>query len=493
MSPETLTRSTARFFSGTLLSRITGLLRDIAMAIAFGDHPAVGAFMVAFRFSNLFRRLFGEGALQATLVPHFEGLRAISEAKAYLFFRDFASSLVVLLASVVLVSEGALLLLGKGEVIRLTALMTPGLIFISLYGIYLAFLQCHHKLFMASVAPAFCNIVWIIGTFALRSWDVDRAMPILATLVVAGVALQWAVTIPQTKRLLANYPKTKITLFSSEVRKMGKSASIGLIGAGAMQISACVDALFARWADVRGPVYLWYALRLEQLPLALIGIACTSALIPRLSRSIKRGNRAEEQSLIALGMRQMLLLLTPMTLGLLLLSQPLVRLMYGHGAFTHSAIAKTSQCLVAYGAALVPSVLIILYTSIAYARNKHRLPTKAALIAIGLNALLNAFFVFVLKLGAVSIALATAISTWGNFFMLHKTVGSGTISKPLLSEVALSAALGSFSLFGAMQCSFPTPLIECFAQGSALVLGCALPISYRRLARKGIHDFFSSR
>ncbi len=142
-TPQSIRRSASRFFSGTLLSRVSGMLRDMSMAYAFGMQPAIAAFMLAFRLSHLFRRLFGEGALQSAFIPEFEALRHKDSQSAFTFFRDLAFGLTLFLTVLI-----TILCLGLGaalqwivlsddnyEVIFLTLLMLPSLLFICLFGI----------------------------------------------------------------------------------------------------------------------------------------------------------------------------------------------------------------------------------------------------------------------------------------------------------------------------------------------------------------------
>ena len=193
------------------------------MAYAFGDHPAVAAFLIAFRFSNLLRRFFGEGLLQSAFIPHFEGLRAENEEQAYGFFRKLTSLLSLILVVLVLVLE-----LGLGsmmgflppaarEIMGLTTWMLPCLVFICLYGLNVSFLQCHNAFFIPSIAPFLCNMMWILGALYLKGRMAGEAMPILARWVLVGFVIQWLVTLPQLRRFIGR--KVKGPLEQEEVRE----------------------------------------------------------------------------------------------------------------------------------------------------------------------------------------------------------------------------------------------------------------------------------
>src|ERR1700722_17990205 len=151
---KSISKYTRHFFSGTLLSRISGMLRDISMAAAFGDHPSVAAFMVAFRFSHFLRRLLGEGALQSIFIPNYEELRLKDERKANGFFFRLTILLITLLTAIIVCVEGVvgcslIKRSASSEVLYLFAWMFPSLIFISLYGLNISLLQCRNSFFTA--------------------------------------------------------------------------------------------------------------------------------------------------------------------------------------------------------------------------------------------------------------------------------------------------------------------------------------------------------
>ena len=181
-TPQTVARSSFSFLSGTFLSRLSGLGRDTTMAIAFGSHPAIAAFMVAFRFANLLRRLFGEGALSSGFIPHFEELRASSSKNASKFVRDLFFSLSLFL--ILLIGGLEILLWGvskwahlnpdNAEIIQLTMWMLPGALFICLFGLCSGLLQCERRFFLTGFAPAAINAVWIGAALLLK----EKTLPL---------------------------------------------------------------------------------------------------------------------------------------------------------------------------------------------------------------------------------------------------------------------------------------------------------------------------
>ena len=319
-STSSIIQSAKRFFSGTMLSRVAGMLRDMAMAFAFGTQESVAAFLVAFRFSHLLRRLLGEGALQSALIPQFEKLRQQDPQRAAAFFRDLTICLSALLSVIVVVTMAVLwgvllwanLRPGNAEIVQLTLLMMPSLIFICLFGINASLLQCEKSFFTPSVAPVAFNLLWIVGTFCLWNLASESAMRWLTLFVNLACMAQWALTLPQISKSLKQFSGTSIMplkMFSKDVLALLGPLSLGVIGVGSSQINNALDAVFARYADSEGPAYLWYAIRIQQLPLALFGIAISGAMLPPLSRAIKRGNLFQFQEFMDFALRRSIALM----------------------------------------------------------------------------------------------------------------------------------------------------------------------------------------
>lgn len=450
---RSLSKYARHFFSGTLLSRVSGMLRDISMAALFGDHPSVAAFMVAFRFSHFLRRLLGEGALQSIFIPHYEELRLQDEKRASGFFFRLYMLLFLLLIAIVFVGESAMRFgLFQGEIARLFAWMFPSLIFICLYGLNISVLQCHNSFFSSSVAPFACNAIWIAAIYLFRGEEAPQAMIYLAISILVGFAVQWLLTLPKTWRVLKDGKKAFTGPFFSipkEIRSVGKATLLGLIGITAVQINSFLDMLFARYADLKGPIYLWYAIRLEQLPLALIGFACVYSIVPSLSRAIKAGEKEKAQNLFAFGYKRILLLVIPCLFAIFALGFASVNLLFGRGQFSSNAVSQTTFCLWAYGLSLLPSTLTLYQSSQFYAYGDFKTPTAASLISVAANVLLNALFVFCFHWGPISIALSTTLSSCLNYWILkqqfpkkdHLQLGTSTHRSPFRLVLASSLAL----------------------------------------------------
>jgi len=429
-STHTIAHSAKRFFTGTAISRLSGLAREVAMAIVFGTHPVIAAFWMAFRFSHLLRRLFGEGALHAAFVPHFEKLRKQDPRLGARFFYALSSGVTFLLFAITLLTEGvlgSLLLFGSiaestAQVIQLTMVMMPAVIFISLYALNTSLLQCERSYFLPSVAPTLLNCVWVVSIFLFWQLPIEKAVEYLAMVVVLAFALQWGVTVPSTYRYLKTNLGSEKEYSKREMMQVIRPFMIGMIGVAATQINTACDALFARWADAQGPAYLWYAMRIQQLPLALLGIGLTGALLPPIARAIEQKNHVQVAHFLQFALKKAIVFMIPMTAALFALGFCGINLVYGHGNFSQEAVYQTTLCLWAYSLSLLPTTCVLILASAYYANKNYRLPTLFSLITVGVNLLLNTLFVFQFHWGALSIALSTALASFINAALLYKSL-----------------------------------------------------------------------
>jgi putative peptidoglycan lipid II flippase len=430
-STKLIFSSAKRFFSGTLISRVSGLARDIAMAYAFGTGAAVAGFLVAFRFAHLLRRLFGEGAMQAAFVPLFEHIRHENPQKAAFFFRDLQRAIFLILVGVTIIGGGVLWALYasqffspvNNQIVLLTLLMLPSLIFICLFGLNASVLQCDKKFFLPAVAPVAFNIVWIACALLLIPLPEDKAMNWLAIGIIFASMAQWAVTAFQTKNIITTCGGKGLhwfetNPFGNDLARIWQPLVLGVLGVAASQINNFLDAIFARYASLEGPAYLWYAVRLQQLPLALFGIALSGALLPPLSRAYKAGDQKTYLEFLFYSLQKTTLLLLPLSFMLWMMASSGISVAYGRGDFDAMSIAGTAKCLWMYAVGLLPMGLVQVFAPAFYARQNYYIPMQASVASMATNVLLNTLFVMGLGWDAASIALATSISAWVNAIIL---------------------------------------------------------------------------
>lgn len=464
---HTIHRSASRFLSGTLISRFTGMLRDMAMAFAFGTAPALAAFMVAYRFAHLARRLFGEGSLQNTFIPHFEELRLNDPSRAFAFFKDLTASLLLILAGLIFTGMTILHFLYPMEwsdetkqILLYTSLMLPSLFFICLYGLNAALLGCEKHFFISGIAPVAFNLVWIGAALYLSQMPIEQAMIGLSLAVILGCFAQFAVTVPQTLKIL---PKSRIHPFSPDVRKLIKPLLLANFGVAATQINNALDPLFALFANAEGPAWLWFAIRVQQLPLALFGIALANALIPPIARAIKSGNLEQFHHLFHFAIKRVLIFTIVTTAAIFATAPTCINLLFGRGNFDLESITGTASCLIGYGVGLFPMAYVLIAAPALFAFGDYKTPTKGASLAMLLNIGLNTLFVFGFAWGSPSVALATSFAAFWNAYYLSRALSqqAGHLADPtllpalgktlLVSSAALLAVFAlDYYLFGSV-------------------------------------------
>ena len=310
--------------------------------------------------------------------------------------------------------------------------MLPSLLPICLFGLNTSLLQCHKRFFAIGVAPSIFNVTLSVSALLLKGQETEQAMPFLAFAIVVGCSLQWLFTMVPTVHIAKSYFMdgwTKgLNIFSSEIRRLWKPLSLGMLGIGASQINNAMDALFARFADPEGPAQLWFSLRLQQLPLALFGIALSSAILPPLSRAVQAEKKNEFLSFLDFAIRKTTALLAPCTAYLLVLGYLIVHCIYARGDFQAHSVLSTTACLHGYTLGLIPMGLVVIFAPAFFAKKNYSIPAKAALFSLLMNGLFDSIFVFGLGMKAVSVAAATCLSSCLNAaylsYHLKKTWGS---------------------------------------------------------------------
>ncbi|MFA6118473.1 MAG: murein biosynthesis integral membrane protein MurJ [Parachlamydiales bacterium] len=419
-------RSFKNFFLGTVFSRISGFFRDIALAFFFGASPFIASFMVAFRFAYLFRRLFGETSFQNTFIPHYESLKIEDSKKASVFYRDLFFSLIAILAIVIFFSEIILFVISKfvaeSLIINLTQIMLFGLFFICLYALNSSFLQCHSSYFLASVAPVAFNVIWIVTIFLFRNMAGERFVYVLSIGIVLAFLFQYLTTAFSSYKIISNdltsKEMLKPKLFSEDIKKLIKPIFLSIIGIGAVQINSALDALFGAWAQKEGPAYLWYSIRLYQVPLALFGIALSAAILPPLVRAYKNEDLASFSKFLNIGLTRTFALMMPCTIGTLILGPSVVNLIYTRGAFGLNDLINTTYCLFGYILGLSFSAFVMILSQAYFAKKQYFIPMIASVFSVVLNVILNSVFIFIFDMKSISIAIATSVSSVFNFYLL---------------------------------------------------------------------------
>ncbi|MHA1565153.1 MAG: murein biosynthesis integral membrane protein MurJ [Alphaproteobacteria bacterium] len=421
-------RSAVTVGGWTMGSRVLGFVRDIMIANFLGAGPVADAFFVAFKFPNFFRRLFAEGAFNAAFVPQFAGSLAADGLPAA---RRLAEDTLAVLLSVLLpftllaqiFMPQLMVVLAPGFraapatfalAVELTRLTFPYLMFMALAALLGGMLNSRDRFTAPAAAPIVLNIILIAAMLVLR----DR-------LATPGHALAWGVAVAGMAQFLLLVgaagraemsPRLRWPRLTPPVRKILRLMVPGAIGAGVVQINLVVDTILASTLPAGSMSYLYFADRVNQLPLGVVGVAIGIVLLPLLTRQLRIGDSAAANDSQNRAIEIALLLTVPAAAALLVIAGPIVRVLFLHGAFAPAAAAATAGALTAFAVGLPAYVLTKSLNPGFFAREDTATPVKIAALAVALNIALA--LILMQFLAHVGIALATALSAWVNAGLL---------------------------------------------------------------------------
>lgn len=426
-----LQRAIATVAGYTVISRISGFARDIVMAGLVGTQLVADCFVVAFKLPNFFRRLFAEGAFNAAFVPLFTEKVAEDGEKGRENALRFAEEsgtvlLTVLLIFVALVQAlmpFLILVLAYGFkddpakfdlAVTLTRITFPYLIFISLVSLLGGVLNALGRFAAAASTPILLNISLIACGLLLTSY-LPTAGHALAVGVTLGGLLQFVWLLAALKREGIRMRVRRPRLTPEVKRLLILMAPIAL-GAGAVQINLLIDVLIASFLPDGSLAYLFYADRLNQLPVGIIGVAAGTALLPTLSRQLSEGQGPQAMNSLNRSVETTLLLTIPAAVALFLIPEQIIGVLFERGAFTADSTVQTAMALSAYALGLPAYILLKVLSPAFFARQDTATPVRIGILALVVNTVLNVILMFPLK--HVGLALATAISAWLNVSLL---------------------------------------------------------------------------
>ncbi len=418
-----------------MLSRVLGFVRDILIAAVLGTGLVADTFFVAFRFPNLFRRLFAEGAFNSAFIPLFakkvEGEGAVA---ARHFANESLSALVTALVILTAIAEIAMpwlmYVIAPGftdspEKFDLAVLLTritfPYLLFVSVVALYSGMLNALHRFAAAAFAPVMLNIV-LISVMGAVAWAGYGNTP------EAGVALAWGVAAGGAVQLL-------VLLFSSRnagmklrlqwprmtdgVKRLLALGIPGIIAGGITQVNILIGTIIASMQD-SAVSWLYYADRIYQLPLGLVGIAIGVVLLPDLSRKLRArdGDGAMQSQNRSLELA--LLLTLPAAVALMIVPLPIIQVLFERGAFSQADTIATSMALAAFAAGLPAFVMVKVFSPGFFAREDTRTPMYYAGVSVVVNIVFSLALFWII--GHVGIAIATSLAGWVNAGLLAMTL-----------------------------------------------------------------------
>ncbi len=450
----------------TLVSRLSGFIRDVVMAAVLGAGPMADAFFIAFRLPNHFRAIFAEGAFAAAFVPAYA--RTLEQAglpAAKLFADQIAAALIainlVLLAVAMIFTPAVVSLLAPGLdptrfdlAVALTRITFPYLALVSLETLFAGILNANNRFAAAAGAPIFLNLS-IITTLLLTPFFADAGHAAAWGVLAAGVVI--VLMVGGDAETHGYGIRLRMPRLDEPTRRFLKALGPAIIGAGGVQLALFADTLIASYLPTGALSALYYADRINQLPIGVVGIAVGTVLLPEMSRRLAAGDVTGAASAQARGIQLALLLTIPCAAGAIVIPDLIMRALFARGAFSTADAAAAGATLAAYSIGLLPFVLLRSFTAPFYARGDTATPVKAALLAAAVNILLKVLLMG--HLAQVGLALATSAGAWINLSLLALfarrqgfAVSGAAIGRPvvklLIAGLALTAALlvGAYGL-----------------------------------------------
>jgi putative peptidoglycan lipid II flippase len=446
----------------TLLSRLTGFIRDIVMAAVLGAGGLMDVFTVAFRLPNHFRAIFGEGAFNAAFVPAFSRIRTQDgETSASLFQGHILSLLlisqIVVLALALVFTPTVISLLAPGFAanpqkfalaVEVTRITFPYLTLITLVTLWSGVLNATGRFAVAAAAPvllnlsllAFVQMAFLFQTPAhAAGWGVFTA-GLLEAALLAFAAWRAGVLVMPLKPTL-----------TADVRQFFKAFLPAVIGSAGVQIAMFADTILATLLPEGSASALYYADRIYQLPLGVIAIAAGTVLLPTMSKRLASGDVASAHHAQNSTLALTLLLAAPFWVATLIIPELVIRGVFQRGAFDETAVRDAAGVLSAYGVGLIAAVSIRCVVPSFHARGDTRTPMLVSLAAVALNVALK--FALIGRFGVMGLALATALGATLNLAVLvwladrrHWMEPDGTLGRAVGCAAVASLALAALLL-----------------------------------------------
>lgn len=503
-----LLKSSAVIGGLTMGSRLLGFVRDMLIANTLGASWQSDAFFVAFKLPNFFRRLFAEGAFNAAFVPQFTRILTGQGEEAS---KKFAGQILSLLVLALLALNAVFIALmpfilgwfapGFTDVaeqydlaVELARICFPYILFISLVSLLAGILNAHKRFAVAAAAPVFLNLA-LIGALTFGLKFTSSAAHALSWGVFAAGVLQliWLVAFAIRYRMM---PPLRAPRLNDATRRFFKLLAPAALGAGVVQVNLLIDVVLASFYD-DAVSYLYYADRLNELPIGVIGVAVGTVLLPMLAKYYKLADYKAAQHSLNRGIELVLLFALPSMAAFLVIPQLLIETLYEHGAFDAVDTRATTLALMAYAVGLPAFLLIKVLLPGFYANEDTKTPFKIALLCVGSNFVLNLILMQFWQ--HVGLALATSISGWLNAIVMAVILHRRGLLKAdeallrrlprfVFASLLMCAALWAApSLLGLQEASLLTALIvigACVYVVSVLASGALRPSELRSYLRK---------
>ena len=489
-----LARSAGLIGLATFSSRILGLIRDQLFAIYFGAGAAMDAFYVAARVPSLLRDLFAEGAMSAAFVPTFTRyLSTHGKEAAWRLGSQVLNALVIITGAIVIVglifTEPFLKLFAAGYVgdadqFRLTAAMTrmtlPFLMLIAIAAAFMGMLNALRRFFTPAIAPALFNVASIVTLLALYPLLVMWGYPPIHSLAIGMLVGGLVQILVQVRPLRREGYRHQFVLNPRDpgLREVLMLMGPGTIGVAAAQVNLFVNTSLATHAESGAVSWLTWAFRLMYLPIGIFGVSVATAAIPDVSRHASLGEIDGMRKTLSMGFRLMLMLSVPATVGLMVLSQPIMVLLFQWGETTERDAVMSAAALALYAPGLIGYSVVKLASPSFYALRDARTPVTVSVISIVVNLVLNVWLFNVM--GFLGLALGTAVAATVNalilLVLLSKRIGgvdAARIWRAFFKITIASAVMGAvvFALDSWIMVNLPDRLLLSGRSGVAVARG----------------------
>ena len=421
-----LIKSTGTFSFFTLISRISGYLRDILIAIYLGAGPVADAFFVAFRIPNTFRRLFSEGTFNAAFIPSYKTELIKGKNIGEKFANNILNILIVSLLTIVFIIEIFMPFFvsiiapgfkGNSEKIELAITLTritfPFLFLVSLSSFFSAILNSHNKFAVASASPIILNILLIIVLLFGKVLS-DKLVYFISYAVTFAGLLQLLFLIFFVKKYFIPEISFKLN-YNSKIKLFFKKLFPSIFSSGVTQINILIGTIIASF-QANAVSYLYYADRIYQINLAVAGIAIGTVLLPNLSKYIDTKNNSKINLIQNKSLELSLFLSLPATAALLVASNEITSALFGYGSFDKLSVQNTSLALFYFAMGMPAFAFIKVFSSFLFARHNTKIPFYFSLVSVLINVFISIYFFS--SIGFIIIPIATTISSWINSFLL---------------------------------------------------------------------------
>jgi putative peptidoglycan lipid II flippase len=411
----------------TLLSRVTGFVRDIMLAAILGAGPVADAFFIALRLPNHFRAIFAEGAFNSAFIPAYARVRGESGADPARLFADRVFTMLfaaeaLLLAAALLFTPAAISLLAPGFgsdpqrfplAVELTRITFPYLLLVTLVTLYGGILNALQRFASPAAAPILLNLS-MMATLALAGFFPSAGHAAAWGVFIAG-CLETAMVAADLRRH-DGLPTFRAVVLDDDVRRFFKALGPAVLGSAGTQIAVFADTIIASFLAAGAVSALYYADRIEQLPIGVIGIAVGTVLLPEMARLIAQGDERGARRAQDRAVEFTLLLSIPCVAAFAIVPDLIMLALFSRGAFTAADAASAGATLAAYAIGLLPFVLLRAVSATFLARGDTATPVRALAVSVAINVALKIMLMD--RYAQVGLAFATSIGVWVNFGLL---------------------------------------------------------------------------